>query len=99
MIFVIFSIYTMNPLSLRVSCVICVILSAFHVILTAVVAAVQRKACGQFGALETEHPGISARQVCMLSDVCYHSNLCNVEMVKIMPLVLMKCCNFQWHKL
>ena len=63
MIFVIFSIYTMNPLSLRVSCVICVTLSVFHVIVTAVVAAAQRKAPGQFGALEAEHPGILARQV------------------------------------
>lgn len=63
MIFVIFSVYTMNPLSLRVSCVICVMLSVFHVILTVVVAAVQPKAPGQFGALDTEHPGVLAREV------------------------------------
>ena len=85
MIFVIFSIYTMNPLSLRVSCVICVTLSVFHVILTIVVAAIQDKDPRQFGALDAEHPGVLAREVLHACVLPWQLVSCMFNYVGIVP--------------
>ena len=66
LIFVIFAIYTMTPIPLRVSCTMSLVISAFHVLLTALVASLaQPKTASQPGTFEAVDCTVALRQVRM----------------------------------
>jgi class 3 adenylate cyclase len=63
LIFVIFAIYTMTPIPLRVSCIMSLIISAFHILLTALVASLaQPKTASQPGTFEAVDWTVALRQ-------------------------------------